>query len=106
MPVDLGMSQDARCSDAGEEEGRWGSSEAGGKKDGGVGGVFFFFLFFLFFFFFYIIYSLLRYKKSHGALAMAKTKPKIQNELTKEKSGTNLFSWGPYRSQAHTRARH
>jgi len=29
----------------------------------------------LFFFFFYIIYSLLRYKKSHGALAMAKTKP-------------------------------
>ena len=37
---------------------------------------------------------------------MAKTKPKIQNELTKEKSGTNLFIWGPYRSQAHTRARH
>jgi len=40
--------------------------------------------FFFFFFFFYIIYSLLRYKKSHGALAMAKTKPKIQDELTKE----------------------
>jgi len=39
MPVDLRMSQDARCSDAGEEERRWGSSEAGGKKDGGVGGV-------------------------------------------------------------------
>ena len=57
-------------------------------------------------FFFYIIYSLLRYKKSHGALAMAKTKPKIQNELTKEKSGTTLFNWGPYRAQAHTRARH
>jgi len=38
MPVDLRMSQDARCSDAGEEERRWGSSEAGGKKDGGVGG--------------------------------------------------------------------
>ena len=37
------------------------------------------------FLFFYTIYSLLRYKKSHGALAMAKTKPKIQDELTKEK---------------------
>jgi len=101
MPVDLRMSQDARCSDAGEEERRWGSSEAGGKKDGGVGGVFFFFLFF-----FNIIYSLLRYKKSHGALAMAKTKPKIQNQLTKEISGTNLFIWGPYWSLAHIRARH
>jgi len=44
--------------------------------------------FFFFFFFFYIIYMLLRYKKSHGALAMAKTKPKTQNELTKETSGT------------------
>ena len=34
-----------------------------------------FYLFFLIFFnFFYIIYSLLRYKKSHGALAMAGTK--------------------------------
>jgi len=42
-------------------------------RDGGV---------FFFLFFFYIIYSLLRYKKSHGALAMAKTKPKIQNEQT------------------------
>ena len=39
-------------------------------------------------FFFHIIYSLLRYKKLHGALAMAKTKPKIQNELSKETSGT------------------
>ena len=39
MPVDLRMSQDARCSDAGEEECRWGSSEGGGKKDGGVGEV-------------------------------------------------------------------
>jgi len=48
-----------------------------------------------FFFFFYVIYSLLRYKKSHGALAMAKTKPKSQNELTKETSGTLLFNWGP-----------
>jgi len=37
-----------------------------------IGGFFSFF----FFFNFYIIYSLLRYKKSHGALAMAKTKPK------------------------------
>jgi len=63
-------------------------------------------LFFYFSFFFYIIYSLLRYKKSHGALAMAKTKPKTQNELTMEISGTYLFSWGPYRSQAHIRARH
>ena len=98
MLVDLRMSQDAGCSDAGEEERRWGSSEAGGKKDGGVGGVFFLF-------YFYIIYSLLRYKKLHGALAMAKTKPKIQNELTKEKSITNLFIWGPYRSQAHIRVR-
>jgi len=50
MPVDLRMSQDDRCSDSGEEERRWGTSEAGGKKDGGVGGVFFyFFLFYLFF---------------------------------------------------------
>jgi len=40
------------------------------------------------FVFVYIIYSLLRYKKSHGALAMAKTKPKIQKVLTKEKSKT------------------
>ena len=38
---------------------------------------------FFFFFFFYIIYSLLRDKQSHGALAMAKTKRKSQNELTK-----------------------
>jgi len=82
-------------------------SIAGGgadEKDGEMGGSFLFL--FLLFFIFYIIYSLLRYKKSHGALAMAKTKPKIQDELTKEKSGTNLFNWGPYRSQAHTQARH
>jgi len=57
-----------------------------------VGGVFFFLFFFSFFF--YIIYSLLRYKKSHGALAMAKTKPKIQSEQTKEISGTKLSSSG------------
>jgi len=49
---------------------------------------------FFFFFFFYIIYSLLRYKKSHGALAMAKTKPKIQNVLTKETSGTKTLQLG------------
>ena len=49
---------------------------------------------FFFVFIFYIIYLLLRYKKSHGALAMAKTKPKIQNELTKEKSGTKNSSTG------------
>jgi len=71
-------------------------------RDGGV----FLFLFLFLFFYFYIIYSLLRYKKSRVALAMAKTKPKIQDELTKERFGTNLVSWGPYRSQAHTRARH
>jgi len=59
----------------------------------------------LFFFFFYIIYSLLRYKKWHGALAMVKTKPKIQNELTNETSGTILFRWGLYRAQAYLQAR-
>jgi len=82
--------------------GMQGQNEGGGLVGGEVrarDGSFFFF------FFFYIIYSLLRYKKSHGALAMAKTKPKIQNELTKEKSGTILSNWGPYRSPAHTRAR-
>jgi len=71
----------------------------------GVGGVILFF-YFLYFLSFYIIYSLLRYKKSRRALAMAKTKPKSQNELTKEKSITKLFNWGPYRSPVHTRARH
>jgi len=44
--------------------------------------------FFSFFSFFSIIYSVLRYKKSHGALAIAKTQPKSQNQLTKEISGT------------------
>ena len=60
-------------------------SIAGGgadEKDGGRRGLFFFFFFFSLFFF-NIIYSLLRYKKSHGALAMAKTKPKIENEPRK-----------------------
>jgi len=37
----------------------------------------------------YFIYSLLRYKISHGVLAMAKTKPKIENKQTKEKPVTN-----------------
>jgi len=50
--------------------------------------------FFSFSLFFPIIYSLLRYKKSHGALAMAKTKPKSQNEPTKEMSGTKNSSTG------------
>jgi len=82
---------------------QWGKdvvNNVGGERWRGL-------LFFSFFFnfIFYIIYLLLRYKKSHGALAMAKTKPKIQNELTKEISGTTLFSWGPYRSQAPIRAR-
>ena len=44
----------------------------------------FFYFYFFYFYFFYIIYSWLRYKKSHGALAMAKTQPKIQNVVTKE----------------------
>ena len=47
----------------------------GAEREGNRG---LFFLFFFFFFFFYIIYSLLRYKKSHGALAMAKTNPKTK----------------------------
>ena len=55
-------------------------STGGKQASKKIGGFFFFF-----FFFFYIIYSLLRYKKSHGALAMAKTKPETQSELTKEK---------------------
>ena len=66
-------------------------SIAGGgadEKDEGNRGLFFIF------FYFYIIYSLLRYKKSHGALAMAKTKPKIQNKQTKETSGTKTLQLG------------
>jgi len=43
-----------------------------------IGGIFFTFFFLLFFFI--IKYSLLRYKKLHGALAMAETKP--QNNPT------------------------
>ena len=78
---DVRISQDAGRGAAGSKR-RWTSRRWRGKSEGGV------------FFFFYIIYSLLRYKKSHGALAMAKTKPKIQNELTKEKSGTNLLQLG------------
>ena len=59
---------------------------------------------FYFFIFLYHIF-VVEYKKSHGVLAMAKTKPKIQNKLTKEISGISLFNWDPYRSQAHIRAR-
>jgi len=44
--------------------------------------------------FFYIIYSLLRYKISHGALAMVKTKPNIQNKQTKEITGTKHLHKG------------
>jgi len=55
--------------------------------------------------FFYIISSFLRYKKSHRALAMAKTKPHIQNEHTKKTSVTSYLHNGPYRSLAHRRAR-
>ena len=59
MPVDLRMSQDGRCSDAGEEERRWGSSEVGGKKDGGIGGVGgVFFCLFSFFFFLLFLYHI------------------------------------------------
>jgi len=53
-------------------------SIAGGaadKKDEGVGG---FFLFIL-----YIIYSLLRAKKSHRVLPMAKTEPKSPKQTNK-----------------------
>jgi len=70
------------------------------EKDEGNRGLFlfffsfFFFIFFFLFFFFFFIYLLLRYKKSHGALAMVKTKPEIQNELTKETSGTKSSSTG------------
>jgi len=64
------------------------------EKDEGNRRFFFLFSSFFFFFFLYIIYSLLRYKKSHGALAMAKTKPKIQNILTKETSGTKALQLG------------
>jgi len=76
-------------------------SIAGGgvdKKDGEIEGLFYFFIF-------YIIYSLLRFKKSHEALAMAKTKPKIQNKQTKEKSISSHLQKGPYRSLAHMWAR-
>jgi len=62
------------------------------EKDGAREGSCFFFLFF--FLFFYIIYPFLRDKKSHGGLAMAKTKLKIQNEQTQETSGTKSLHLG------------
>ena len=59
----------------------------------------------LFHFCFYIIYSLIRYKKSHRALAMVKTKAKIQNKQTKEMYISGYVHKGPYRSLAYMRAR-
>jgi len=52
-------------------------------------------LFLFCFFLLFIIYSLLRYKKSHGELPMAKTKHKIQNKLPKRKSITIHLQVGP-----------
>jgi len=63
-----------------------------------------FFLFVFFSFFLYLIYLLLRYKQSHGALAMVKTKPKIQNKQPKEIPVANHLHKGLYRSLAHIRA--
>jgi len=68
-------------------------------------GLFCFSVFLFSFFFFHIIYALLRYKISHGGLAIAKTKRKIQNKQTKETAIANQLHTGPYRSQAHIRAR-
>ena len=52
-----------------------------------VAGLFFFFFFF---FFFVIMRSLfLRYKKPHAALAMEKTKPINQKQITKESHSTS-----------------
>jgi len=47
--------------------------------------------FFLFFSFFFLIMCLLflRYKKPHAALAMEKTKPINQKQITKESHGTS-----------------
>ena len=59
---------------------------------------------FFFPFFFYIIYLLLRYKKLHAVLVLAKTKPKIKNKQTKETSVADHLQKAPYRSLAHIRA--
>ena len=49
-------------------------------------------VFFLFFFFFVIMRSLFfRYKKPHAALAMERTKPIYQKQLTKESHGTSKY---------------
>jgi len=80
--------------DVGTQGQNEGGRLVGGEVRARVGSFFSLFFFFFLFSFFYIIYSLLRYKKSHGALAMAKTKPKIQNVLTKETSGTKNSSTG------------
>ena len=82
---DVRISQDARGGDAGSKR-RWTSHRWGGKSEGAV--------FFILFLFFYIIYSLLRYKKSDGELDMANTKPKMQNEKTKERSITKHLHEG------------
>ena len=79
IPVDLCISQAARCSDAGKEERRWRSSEVGSKKDGGFGGVagvsgvsgVLFLSFFLFLYHMFVDFKNLRYKNLRGALAMA-----------------------------------
>ena len=62
-------------------------------------------IFSFFLLFFCIIYSLLRYKKWHGALAMAKAKPKIKNKQRKQTSIISLVQKGPYWSLAHMLAR-
>jgi len=57
--------------------------------------VVFSFFFFYFYIFFYIIYSLLMYEESHVALAMAKTKSKIQNKQAKKSSIADHLQKGP-----------
>jgi len=49
---------------------------------------------FFFFFFLSIIYLLLTYKKLHEGLAMANTKPQIQNQRPKEISGALSLQLG------------
>jgi len=49
--------------------------------------------FFLFFFFFFCDHAFIvfRYKKPHAALAMERTKPINQKQLTKENYGTSKY---------------
>jgi len=51
----------------------------------------FFFLFFFFFFFCNHAFIILRHKKPHTALAMERTKPINQKQITKESLGTNKY---------------